>query len=80
MFLVSAQLSGGSKCIVALKSSFVKARKWVIIAIHILGKLFCFTSERAGYQYVIGNLFTREMFPERSRYNCCCRLLRFSVK
>jgi hypothetical protein len=47
-----------------------------IMAIHILGKLFGFTSERAWHRIIVGNLFTEEPFPERSRYNRRCRSLR----
>lgn len=35
----------------------------VIIAIHVLGKLFGFTSERAWHRFIVGNLFTKEVFP-----------------
>lgn len=31
----------------------------VIIAIHVLGKLFGFTSERAWHRFIVGNLFTK---------------------
>lgn len=53
----------------------LKQNDEVIIAVHILGKLFGFMSERAWHRFVVGNLFTEESFPERSRYNCRCRLL-----
>jgi hypothetical protein len=52
----------------------------VIIAIHVLGKLFGFTSERAWHRFVVGNLFMEESFPERSRYNRRCRSLRWAIK
>lgn len=50
----------------------VKQEDDEIIAIHILGKLFDFTSERAWHRLVIGNLFSKDLFPERSRYNRRC--------
>ncbi|MGX1984157.1 DDE family transposase [Thermolongibacillus altinsuensis] len=58
----------------------LKQNDEVIIAVHILGKLFGFMSERAWHRFVVGNLFTEESFPERSRYNRRCRLLRWAIK
>ncbi|KYD14491.1 hypothetical protein B4119_1541 [Parageobacillus caldoxylosilyticus] len=52
----------------------------VIIAIPVLEKLLGFTSERAWHRFVIGNLFTEESFPERSRYNRRYRSLRWTIK
>ena len=38
----------------------------------IIGKLLGFTSEQAWHRFVIGNLFPKALFPERSRYNRRC--------
>ncbi|GAB6890748.1 IS982-like element ISEfm1 family transposase [Geobacillus stearothermophilus] len=51
----------------------VKQEDAVIIAIHLLGKLLGFTSERAWHRFVIGNLFPKGQFLERSRYHRRCR-------
>jgi hypothetical protein len=58
----------------------VKQEDDEIIAIHILGKLFDFTSERAWHRLITGNLFTNGQFLERSRYNRRCRALRWAMK
>lgn len=58
----------------------VKQEDDVIIAIHILGKLLGFSSERAWHRFVTGNLFTNGQFLERSRYNRRCRALRWAMK
>ncbi|MED5074350.1 IS982 family transposase, partial [Anoxybacillus geothermalis] len=58
----------------------VKQEDAVIIAIHLLGKLLGFTSERAWHRFVTGNLFTNGSFLERSRYNRRCRALGFAIK
>lgn len=52
----------------------------VIIAIHVLGKLFGFTSERAWHRFVVGNLLMGKSFPEPSRYNRRCRSLCWAIK
>ncbi|RBW68865.1 IS982 family transposase [Bacillus taeanensis] len=51
-----------------------------IISVHILGKLLGFYSERSWHRFIIGNLFERSQFPERSRYNRRCRDLLQMIK
>ncbi|KQB94534.1 transposase, partial [Geobacillus sp. PA-3] len=78
LFFVSEQLPCIQMYLQRRNCHLLKQEDEVIIAIHILGKLLGFTSERAWHRFVIGNLFTKEMFPERSRYNRRCRALSFA--
>jgi hypothetical protein len=77
---VSAQLSSIQIPLQRRNHHLLKQKDEVIIAVHVLGKLLGFTSERAWHQFVIGNLFPKELFPERSRYNRRCRALGFAIK
>ncbi|EPR26189.1 Transposase, partial [Geobacillus sp. WSUCF1] len=79
-FFVSAQLSSIQMYLQRRNRHLVKQEDAVVIAIHILGKLLGFTSERAWHRFVTGNLFTNSSFLERSRYNRRCRALRFAIK
>jgi hypothetical protein len=47
----------------------------VLITVCILGKMFGFTQERMWHKFVVGNLFDKQDFPERSRFNRICRQL-----
>ena len=80
LFVVSAQLSCIQMYLQRRNRHLLKQEDEVIIAIHVLGKLLGFTSERAWHRFVIGNLFTKEKFLERSRYNRRCRSLRWAIK
>ncbi|OQP03501.1 IS982 family transposase [Geobacillus sp. 44B] len=73
LFFVSAQLSSIQIPLQRRNRHLLKQKDEVIIAIHVLGKLLGFTSERAWHRFVIGNLFPKALFPERSRYNRRCR-------
>ncbi|WJQ06067.1 IS982 family transposase [Geobacillus stearothermophilus] len=77
---VSAQLSCIQVHLHRRNRHLVKQEDAVIIAIHLLGKLLGFTSERAWHRFVTGNLFTNGSFLERSRYNRRCRALGFAIK
>lgn len=77
---VSTQLSLMDSYLQRHNRHLMKPKDEVIIAIHILGKLFGFTSERAWHRFVIGNLFSVDDFPKRSRYNRRARALRFAIK
>ena len=77
---VSAQLSSIQIHLQRRNLHLLKQKDEVIIAVHVLGKLLGFTSERAWHRFVIGNLFSKDLFPERSRYNRRCRNLGFAVK
>ncbi|WP_243293156.1 IS982 family transposase [Bacillus sp. FJAT-47783] len=77
---VSTQLSLIHSYLQRHNRHLMKQKDEVIVAIHILGKLFGFTSERAWHRFVIGNLFSVDDFPERSRYNRRARALRFAIK
>lgn len=79
-FFVSAQLSCIQVDLHRRNRHLVKQEDAVIIAIHLLGKLLGFTSERARHRFVIGNLFPKGQFLERSRYHRRCRSLRFAIK
>ena len=79
-FFVSAQLSCIQVHLHRRNRHLVKQEDAVIIAIHLLGKLLGFTSERAWHRFVIGNLFPKGQFLERSRYHRRCRSLRFAIK
>ncbi|ANB62391.1 transposase DDE domain protein (plasmid) [Anoxybacillus amylolyticus] len=79
-FFVSAQLPSIQMYLQRRNRHLVKQEDAVIIAIHILGKLFGFSSERAWHHFVTGNLFTNGQFIERSRYNRRCRALRVAIK
>lgn len=79
-FFVSAQLSLIQTHLQRRNRHLVKQEDDVIIAIHILGKLLGFSSERAWHRFVTGNLFTNGQFLERSRYNRRCRALRWAMK
>ncbi|MFC4075712.1 hypothetical protein [Salinithrix halophila] len=57
-----------------------KQRDAVIIAVHILGHMLGFTSERMWHQFVSQNLFLDQPFPERSRYHRRCRQLLSIIK
>ena len=73
LFFVSAQLSSIQIPLQRRNRHLLKQKDEVIITIHVLGKLLGFTSERAWHRFVIGNLFPKALFPERSRYNRRCR-------
>ncbi|NIK14781.1 hypothetical protein BDD39_001291 [Saccharococcus thermophilus] len=77
---VSAQLSSIQIHLQRRNRHLLKQKDEVIITIHVLGKLLGFTSERAWHRFVIGNLFPKALFPERSRYNRRCRALSFAIK
>ena len=77
---VSAQLSCIQVHLHRRNRHLVKQEDAVVIAIHLLGKLLGFTSERAWHRFVTGNLFTNGSFLERSRYNRRCRALGFAIK
>lgn len=77
---VSAQLSSIQIHLQRRNLHLLKQKDEVIIAVHVLGKLLGFTSERAWHRFVIGNLFSKDLFPERSRYNRRCRALGFAIK
>ncbi len=71
------------RCMFSIQLSFGEARRCsyhCIIVIHILRKLFGFTSEHAQHRFVIGSLFSKHRFLERFRYHCRCRSLRFAIK
>ena len=57
-FFVSAQLSQIQFYLQRRNRHLVKQEDTVIIAIHLLGKLLGFSSERAWHRFVTGNLFT----------------------
>jgi Transposase DDE domain len=80
LLFVSAQLSSIQIPLQRRNRHLLKQEDEVIIAVHVLGKLLGFTSERAWHRFVIGNLFPKALFPERSRYNRRCRALGFAVK
>jgi len=80
LFFVSGQLSLIQMYLQRRNHHLLKQEDEVIIAVHVLGKLLGFTSERAWHRFVIGNLFSKDLFPERSRYNRRCRNLGFAVK
>ena len=80
LLFVSAQLSSIQIPLQRRNRHLLKQKDEVIIAIHVLGKLLGFTSERAWHRFVIGNLFPKDLFPERSRYNRRCRVLGFAIK
>jgi hypothetical protein len=80
LFFVSAQLSSIQIHLQRRNRHLLKQKDEVIITIHVLGKLLGFTSERAWHRFVIGNLFPKALFPERSRYNRRCRALSFAIK
>ncbi|MGG3775623.1 IS982 family transposase, partial [Geobacillus stearothermophilus] len=61
-FFVSAQLSSIQMYLQRRNRHLVKQEDAVIIAIHLLGKLLGFTSERAWHRFVTGNLFTNGSF------------------
>ena len=77
---VSAQLSLIQMYLHRRNRHLVKQKDEVVIAVHLLGKLLVFSSERSWHRFVIGNLFTHGQFLERSRYNRRCRALDFVVK
>ncbi|KHF26701.1 Transposase DDE domain protein [Anoxybacillus sp. BCO1] len=79
-FFVSAQLSQIQFYLQRRNRHLAKQEDAVIIAIHLLGKLLGFSSERAWHRFVTGNLFTDRHFLERSRYNRRCRALRLAIK
>jgi|GEM_PF-130243 len=80
LFFVSGQLSLIQMYLQRRNRHLLKQDDEVIIAIHVFGKLLGFTSERAWHRFVIGNLFSKDLFPERSRYHRRCRNLSFAVK
>ncbi len=80
LLFVSAQLSSIQIPLQRRNRHLLKQKDEVIITIHVLGKLLGFTSERAWHRFVIGNLFPKVLFPERSRYNRRCRALGFAIK
>ena len=80
LFFVSRQLSLIQMYLQRRNRHLLKQEDEVIVAVHIPGKLLGFTSERAWHRFVIGNLFSKNLFPERSRYNRRCRHLGFAVK
>jgi Transposase DDE domain len=80
LYFVSAQLSNIQIHLQRRNLHWLKQKHEVIIAVHVLGKLLGFTSERAWRRFVIGNLFSKDLFPERSRYNRRCRALGFAIK
>ena len=80
LLFVSAQLSSIQIHLQRRNLHLLKQKDEVIIAVHVLGKLLGFTSERAWHRFVIGNLFSKDLFPERSRYNRRCRALGFAIK
>ncbi|KQB92898.1 transposase [Geobacillus sp. PA-3] len=80
LLFVSAQLSSIQIPLQRRNRHLLKQKDEVIITIHVLGKLLGFTSERAWHRFVIGNLFPKDLFPERSRYNRRCRALSFAIK
>ncbi len=77
---VSAQLSLIQIHLQRRNRHLVKQEDEVVIAIHLLGKLLGFSSERAWHRFVTGHLFTDGQFLERSRYNRRCRALGFALK
>jgi hypothetical protein len=77
---ISAQLSSIQIPLPRRNLHLLKQKDEVIIAAHVLGKLLGFTFERAWHRFVIGNLFSKDLFPERSRYNRCCRAIGFAIK
>ncbi|AXM89102.1 IS982 family transposase [Anoxybacillus ayderensis G10] len=79
-FFVSAQLPSIQRYVQSRNRHLVKQEDAVTIAIHLLGKLLVFSSERAWHRFVEGNLFTNGQFIERSRYHRRCRTLRFAIK
>ncbi|MGG3007548.1 IS982 family transposase, partial [Geobacillus stearothermophilus] len=76
---VSAQLSSIQIHLQRRNLHLLKQKDEVIIAVHVLGKLLGFTSERDWHRFVIGNLFSKDLFSERSRYNRRCRALGFAI-
>ncbi|OQP09149.1 IS982 family transposase, partial [Geobacillus thermoleovorans] len=77
---VSAQLSLIQMYLHRRNRHLVKQEDEVVMAVHLLGKLLGFSSERAWHRFVTGNLFTNGSFLERSRYNRRCRALGFAIK
>lgn len=57
-----------------------KQHDTVIIAVHLLGKMLGFTSERMWHAFVQANLFSTQPFPERSRFHRRCRQLLQIIK
>jgi hypothetical protein len=80
LLFVSAQLSSIQIHLQRRNRHLLKQEDEVIITVYVLGKLLGFTSERAWHRFVIGNLFSKDLFPERSRYNRRCRALGFAIK
>ncbi|MBB5326244.1 hypothetical protein HNQ34_003363 [Anoxybacillus tepidamans] len=79
-FFVSAQLPQIPFYLQRRNRHLAKQEDAVIIAIHLLGKLFGYSSERVWHRFVTGNLFTNGPFLERSRYNRRCRAVHFAIK
>jgi Transposase DDE domain len=80
LFFVSTQLSSIQIHLQRRNRHLLKQKDEVIITIHVFGKLWGFTSERAWHWLVIGNLFSKDLFHEHSRYNRRCRALRLAIK
>ncbi len=59
---------------------YQKQQDIVIITTQVLGKLLGFTSERSWHAFLVSNLFTKEEFPERSRYHRLAKQVRVWVK
>ncbi|ANB56713.1 hypothetical protein GFC29_3225 [Anoxybacillus sp. B7M1] len=60
---VSAPLSSIQIHLQRRNRHLLKQKDEVIIAVHVLGKLLGFTSERAWHRFVIGNLFSKDLVP-----------------
>jgi hypothetical protein len=65
-FVYEINMQGASPPLSSTSQSLVAEtrRCCVIIALHILGKLFRFSSERAWHHFATGNLFTKGQFLE----------------
>ncbi len=46
-----------------------------LITVCLVGKMLGFISERTWYRFVVANLFPKQLFPDRSRFNRICRQL-----
>jgi IS5 family transposase len=47
----------------------------ILITVCLVGKMLGFISERTWYRFVVANLFPKQFFPDRSRFNRICRQL-----
>ena len=51
-----------------------------LITVCLVGKMLGFISERTWYRFVVANLFPKQIFPDRSRFNRICRQLQWVIQ